>query len=124
MDGMFAGNYNDYNINRTGLSTEAIEDTQVKTGGVDASSPMGMSLVINMSSKSGGNQFHGSVGVDYQPLSWNDNNAPAGGSRRRFTRSTSPITRSEGPSGRIARGSSAPFASPTSSRAPAGRRRS
>ena len=80
MDGMFAGNYNDYNINRTGLSTEAIEDTQVKTGGVDASSPMGMSLVINMSSKSGGNQFHGSVGGDYQPLGWNDNNAPAGGS--------------------------------------------
>ncbi len=80
MDGMFAGNYNDYNINRTGLSTEAIEDTQVKTGGVDASSPMGMSLVINMVSKSGGNQFHGSIGGDYQPLSWNDNNAPEGGS--------------------------------------------
>ena len=78
MDGMFAGNYNDYNINRTGLSTEAIEDTQVKTGGVDASAPMGMSLVINMVSKSGGDQFQGSVGGDLQPLSWNDNNAPTG----------------------------------------------
>ncbi len=80
MDGMFAGNYNDYNINRTGLSTEAIDDTQVKTGGVDAASPMGMSLVINMVSKSGGNQFRGSAGFDFQPLSWNDNNAPEGGS--------------------------------------------
>jgi carboxypeptidase family protein len=80
MDGMFAGNYNDYNINRTGLSTEAIEDTQVKTGGVDASSPMGMSLVINMVSKSGGNQVRGSAGFDFQPLRWNDDNAPEGGS--------------------------------------------
>ncbi|MGE0450265.1 MAG: TonB-dependent receptor [Vicinamibacterales bacterium] len=80
MEGMFAGAYNDFNINRTGLSTEAIEDTQVKTGGVDAGSPMGMSLVINMSAKSGGNQVRGSAGFDFQPLSWNGNNAPEGGS--------------------------------------------
>ena len=80
MEGMFAGAYNDFNINRTGLSTEAVEDTQVKTGGVDASSPMGMSLVINMSAKSGGNQIRGSAGFDFQPLDWNGNNAPAGGS--------------------------------------------
>lgn len=80
MEGMFAGAYNDFNINRTGLSTEAVEDTQVKTGGVDASSPMGMSLVINMSAKSGGNQFKGSAGFDFQPLDWNANNAPEGGS--------------------------------------------
>ena len=37
MEGLMAGNYNDMNVNRTGLSTDAIEDTQVKTGGVDAS---------------------------------------------------------------------------------------
>ncbi len=79
MEGMFAGGYNDFNINRTGLSTEAVEDTQVKTGGVDASSPMGMSLVINMSAKSGGNQFRGSASYDYQPLDWNGDNAPEGG---------------------------------------------
>ena len=44
------------------LSTEAIEDTQVKTGGVDASSPMGYGLVINMIGKSGGNTVPGSAG--------------------------------------------------------------
>jgi carboxypeptidase family protein len=77
MEGMFAGGYNDFNINRTGLSSEAVEDTQ--TGGVDASSPMGMSLVINMSAKSGGNQFKGSAGFDFEPLDWNADNAPAGG---------------------------------------------
>ena len=36
MEGLYAGNYNDFNINRTGLSSEAIEDTEIKTGGVDA----------------------------------------------------------------------------------------
>jgi hypothetical protein len=41
MEGLYAGNYNDFNINRTGLSSEAIQDTEVKTGGIDAASPMG-----------------------------------------------------------------------------------
>ena len=40
MEGLYAGNYNDFNINRTGLSSEAIQDTEVKTGGIDAASPM------------------------------------------------------------------------------------
>src|SRR5438105_3868102 len=74
MEGLYAGNYNDFNINRTGLSSEAIQDTEVKTGGVDAASPMGYGLVINMVSKSGGNQFHGSGVVAYQPFKWNANN--------------------------------------------------
>jgi hypothetical protein len=78
MEGLYAGNYNDFNINRTALSTEAIEDTQVKTGGVDAASPMGYGLVINMISKSGGNQFRGSTAVQYQPFRWNDNNVAPG----------------------------------------------
>lgn len=74
MEGMMASNYNDSNINRTGLSTEAVEDVQVKTGGVDASAPMGYGLVINMVSKSGGNRFSGSLGYTYQPFRWNDDN--------------------------------------------------
>lgn len=74
MEGMMASNYNDSNVNRTGLSTEAIEDVQVKTGGVDASAPMGYGLVINMVSKSGGNEFRGSVGHTYQPFAWNGDN--------------------------------------------------
>jgi hypothetical protein len=74
MEGMMASNYNDSNINRTGLSTEAIEDIQIKTGGVDASAPMGYGLVLNMISKSGGNQLSGSGGWTYQPFAWNDDN--------------------------------------------------
>ena len=78
MEGLYAGNYNDFNINRTGLSSEAIQDTEVKTGGVDAASPMGYGLVINMISKSGGNQFHGTGVVAHQPFRWNANNVTSG----------------------------------------------
>ncbi len=78
MEGLYAGNYNDFNINRTGLSSEAIQDTEIKSGGVDAASPMGYGLVINMISKSGGNQFRGNVGAQYQPFEWNANNVGSG----------------------------------------------
>jgi Carboxypeptidase regulatory-like domain len=74
MEGMMASNYNDSNINRTALSTEAVADIQIKTGGVDAASPMGYGLVLNMISKSGGNQYNGSGGWTYQPFAWNSDN--------------------------------------------------
>jgi hypothetical protein len=75
MDGMMAANYWDMNVNRTGLSGEAIADTNVKLGGVDASAPMGYGLVINMAAKSGGNTFSGSTAYTTQPFSWNDDNS-------------------------------------------------
>ncbi len=75
MDGFMAANYWDMNVNRTGLSGEAISDTNVKLAGVDASAPMGYGLVINMISKSGGNSFSGSAGYTLMPYSWNGNNA-------------------------------------------------
>jgi hypothetical protein len=75
MEGLFAGNYNDFNINRTGLSTEVIQDSQVKTGGVDASTPMGYGLFVNMISKSGGNNISGSAAYAIQPFAWNDDNS-------------------------------------------------
>jgi hypothetical protein len=78
MEGLYAGNYNDFNINRTGLSAEAIQDTEVKSGGVDAASPMGYGLVINMVSKSGGNRFTGNASTQYQPFAWNTNNVGSG----------------------------------------------
>ena len=74
MEGLVASNYNDSNVNRTGLSTSAIEDTQVKIGGMDASAPMGYGLVINAVSKSGGNTLSGSLGWTYQGNDWNADN--------------------------------------------------
>ena len=44
-----------------------VADTQVKTGGVDAASPMGTGLVMNVITKSGGNVFKGSGAFAYQP---------------------------------------------------------
>ena len=58
MEGMMASNYNDSNINRTALSTEAVEDVQIKTGGVDAASPMGYGLVSHDQQER------------WQPVSW------------------------------------------------------
>jgi len=79
MEGLAAHNYNDSNVNRTGLSTAAIEDTQVKLGGIDATSPMGYGLTINAVTKSGGNTLSGSAGWTYQNIDWfNDNTGGEG----------------------------------------------
>jgi hypothetical protein len=77
VDGFMAANYWDMNVNRTGMSSEAISDTNVKLAGVDAAAPMGYGLVINTISKSGGNTVSGSAGYTIQPFSWNGNNAVA-----------------------------------------------
>ena len=74
MEGFVASNYNDSNINRTGLSTAAIADTQVKIGGVDAAAPMGYGLVINAIAKSGGNRLSGSASWILQDIDWNADN--------------------------------------------------
>ena len=49
------------------MGADMVADTQVKTGGVDASSPMGVGLVMNVITKSGGNMFKGSGAFAYQP---------------------------------------------------------
>ena len=63
----------------TGLSSDAIDDTQVKTGGVDASAPLGVGVVINVATPSGTNQLKGAVSSNYQGEGWNGNNADEGG---------------------------------------------
>jgi hypothetical protein len=77
LEGMQAGNYNDFQLTYVQMGSDMIQDTQVKTGGADASTPMGTGLAINVITKSGGNRFSGSGGFAYQPLSWNANNADA-----------------------------------------------
>jgi TonB-dependent receptor-like protein len=62
-----------------GLSNESIDDTQIKTGGVDASAPLGVGVVINIATPSGTNQIKGSASLSYQAKGWNGNNAAAGG---------------------------------------------
>jgi hypothetical protein len=66
------------------LSDEAIEDTQVKTGAVDATTPIGAGAVVSVVTRSGTNQLKGSAGVVFQGHDWNGNNAPPGGTSNGF----------------------------------------
>jgi hypothetical protein len=80
LDGMTFGGYQDFQLTYMGLPADAIEDNSVKTGGVDASNPTGTGLVINLVTKSGGNNFSGSAAYTLQPFSWNgDNTGEVGG---------------------------------------------
>ena len=74
LEGMQAGNYNDFQLTYVQMGSDMIQDTQVKTGGSDASTPMGTGLAINVITKSGGNSFKGTAGYAYQPLRWSSNN--------------------------------------------------
>ena len=61
-----------------GLSTDALEDVQVKTGGADASSPIAMGAITQVATKSGTNQFRGNGGFVFTADNWNGSNAAAG----------------------------------------------
>ncbi len=74
LEGMQAGNYNDFQLTYVQMGSDMIQDTQVKTGGNDAATPMGTGLAINVITKSGGNSFRGTAGYAYQPLDWSSNN--------------------------------------------------
>jgi Carboxypeptidase regulatory-like domain len=77
LEGMQAGNYNDFQPTYVQMGADMIADTQVKTGGPDASTPMGTGLAINVITKSGGNRFKGSAGFAYEPFSANGDNTGA-----------------------------------------------
>ena len=61
-----------------GISTEALEDIQVKTAGIDAASPLAQGMVINIAAAAGTNQLRGAGGAVYTAKSWNSNNVPGG----------------------------------------------
>ena len=74
LEGAIASNYQDAQITYVAMGADMVSDTQVKTGGVDASAPMGVGLNINVITKSGGNTFKGSGAYAYQPNDWNTSN--------------------------------------------------
>jgi hypothetical protein len=100
LEGMNAGSYNDFQPTYVQMGADMIEDIQVKTGGVDASTPMGTGLAINVITKSGGNTFRGSAGYALQPMRWSHDNTGArtvfrlpaelGGGERVSTAGTTP----------------------------------
>ena len=67
LEGMQAGNYNDFQLTYVQMGSDMIQDTQVKTGGSDASTPMGTGLAINVITKSGGNSAGAAITLTTRP---------------------------------------------------------
>lgn len=82
LEGMNAANYHDAQVAYVNMGSDVMQDIQVKNGGVDASEPMGTGLVMNVVTKSGGNNLSGSAGYALQPLKWNGDNPPASAGSR------------------------------------------
>ena len=78
IEGNIVNNYNDASLHRITMSTDVIEDITVKFVGVEAKEPTGTGAKINIITKSGGNDFSGSVGFTYQPNAFYGNNIPEG----------------------------------------------
>lgn len=57
---------------------DAFSDIQVKTGGVDASTPLGLGAVLTAATQSGTDRFSGAAGFQYEPKDWNADNTPGG----------------------------------------------
>ena len=82
-EGLNAATVSDTTINRISLTPEAIDDTQIKTGGLDAASAMGKGVNMRVTIKSGGNTFSGSAGQTFTPYRWNHNNQKSGAPEQR-----------------------------------------
>jgi hypothetical protein len=63
---------------RTSMSVETVGDTELRTGGADASTPLTMGTFMNVIAPQGGNAFKGSADFWFQPLSWNSDNSNGG----------------------------------------------
>ena len=70
IEGMAAAGYNDAQITYVGMGADVIEDASVKTGGAEAKDPMGTGLIINIITRSGGNEVTGSAAYDHQEYDW------------------------------------------------------
>src|SRR5262245_22902418 len=57
---------------------DTFSDVQVKTGGVDASTPLGLGTVLTVATQSGTDRFSGAAAFQYEPKEWNADNAPGG----------------------------------------------
>src|SRR5207244_12967728 len=74
IEGAPASSFLDSSAHSMGMGGDAIADSELKLGGVDASSPMGTGVVMNVVTPQGGNVFRGSATYDYQARAWNSDN--------------------------------------------------
>jgi hypothetical protein len=74
LEGAPAGTYNDASAFQINMAGETTADAEVKLGGVDASSPTGTSVVMNIIAPRGGNLFKGTVQYEGAKFDWNSDN--------------------------------------------------
>ncbi len=65
-------------VSYTTLSTDVVDDIQIKTAGTDASSPLGVGGIINIATASGTNHLKGAATLAIEPKAWNSSNTPGG----------------------------------------------
>lgn len=78
IDGADVNTSSNSGVTYISLNTDAIDDMQIKTSGVDASSPLGIGAVVNIATANGTNQVKGAAAVFIQPQKWNGSNTPGG----------------------------------------------
>jgi len=78
LEGAPVGTYNDAGAHNVAMAGDTVADAEVKLGGVDAASPSGTSVVMNVVAPRGGNQFKGSVLYAGEKLAWNSDNTQNG----------------------------------------------
>jgi hypothetical protein len=80
LEGVQFGGYANPAPARTSMSIDTVGDTEVRTGGADASTPLTTGIFLNVVAPQGGNQVRGSAVYTFQPLRWNsDNTGDSGG---------------------------------------------
>ena len=70
LEGMAAAGYTDSQITYVGMNADMMQDMSVKTGGAEAKDPMGTGLIINVVTRSGGNDITASAAYDLQDFDW------------------------------------------------------
>lgn len=78
LEGAPAGSFLDSSAHSIGFGGDTVQDSELKLSGVDAASPTGTGVVMNILAPRGGNQFKGSAIYDYQDVSWNSDNTKGG----------------------------------------------
>ena len=68
----------EYSYMSARINLDAVEDVAIGLAGASASNPVGQGGTVHLTTKSGGNEFHGTTTLRYQPTSWNDNNIEGG----------------------------------------------
>lgn len=78
MDGADMGSFRQPRPDYIAISSDAIEDVQVKVAASDASAPLGNGVVINVATPSGTNVLRGALSGAYTNRDWSADNNPAG----------------------------------------------